>query len=95
MSVSFSLQLINFALGNIHGSEPVSRLEQQVVILPTVIPGSTKKGLSNDASFCFLKNLKERLQRSMKCLSTASDGRVWGGPEMYRMVLKQKAQFVS
>lgn len=34
--------------------------------------------------------LKEELQRSIKCLTTASDDRVWGGPEMYRMALKQE-----
>lgn len=65
-------------------------LSNRWLFYPLSFQAVLKKGLSNDERFCFLKNLKEELQRSMKCLTTAPDGRVWGGPEMYRMVLKQQ-----
>lgn len=49
------------------------------------------RGLSNNAS-CSFRNLKEQLQRSIKCLIAASDskGEHGEGLEMYRMIFKQK-----
>lgn len=49
------------------------------------------RSLSNSVVLSF-KNLKEQLQRGIKCLITASDskGEYGEGPEMYRMVFKQK-----
>jgi len=49
------------------------------------------RGLSNHTRLSF-RGLKEQLQRNRKCLMAASDskGEYGKGPEMYRMVFKQK-----
>lgn len=77
MSVWFSLQLIYFAFGTSLVVSQYLGLNSRWLFYPLQFQAVLKKGLSNDASFCFIKNLEEQLQRSMKCLTTASDGRVW------------------
>lgn len=65
----------------IHGSKPVSRLEQQEIILSIVIPGSTQKGPEQWCKFLFHKVFERTTPEKYKMFNHwiwwQSVGRAW------------------